>query len=32
MTKEQYRKNKSTSINHFYEKLLNLKDILKTKT
>jgi len=32
MTKEAYRNGESTAINHFYEKLLKLKDLMNTRT
>ncbi|BAB06554.1 HD domain-containing protein [Halalkalibacterium halodurans] len=32
MTVEEYRHGKSTAINHFYEKLFKLKDLMNTET
>ncbi|WP_028401035.1 HD domain-containing protein [Ectobacillus panaciterrae] len=32
MTKEQYRRANDPSLNHFYEKLLKLKDLMNTET
>lgn len=32
MTKEQYKKSQSPTINHFYEKLVKLKSLMLTKT
>ena len=32
MTEEEYRNHVSTTVNHFYEKLFNLKDLMNTET
>lgn len=32
MTEEEYRRSNSTTVNHFYEKLFNLTEMMNTKT
>ena len=32
MTEKEYRNNVSTTINHFYEKLFNLRKLMNTET
>ena len=32
MSKEEYKNSQGPTINHFYEKLLRLKDLFKTET
>ena len=32
MTKDEYRTEKTTAVNHFYEKLLKLKNLMNTDT